>query len=111
LSSLCEIRTAALAAALLALAACGDGGGVIITPPDDDDDPPASDCTATTCGDVQIALTDADGDFLSYTVDVVSIRLEKANGDDVQALPTRQRVDFVELVDVAEFVTTSTIPN
>ena len=109
--NLCELRPGLVAAALLALAACGDGGGVIITPPDDDDDPPAGDCTATTCGDVQIALTDADGDFLSYTVDVVSIRLEKANGDDVQALPNRQRVDFVELVDVAEFVTTATIPN
>jgi len=105
------LRRLILAAALLALSACGDGGGVIITPPDDDDDPPASDCTATTCGEVRIALTDANGDFLSYAVDVVSIRLEKANGDTVETLPTRQRVDFADLVDVTEFVTAASIPN
>ncbi len=108
---LCELRAGLVAAALLALSACGDGGGAIITPPDDDDDPPASDCTATTCGEVRIALADADGDFLSYTVDVVSIRLEKANGDTVETLPTRQRVDFADLVDVTEFVTAASIPN
>ena len=58
-----------------------------------------------------IGLTDAEGDFLSYAVDVVSIKLEKANGDTVQALPTRQRVDFADLVNVTEFVTSATIPN
>ena len=64
--------------AFLALSACGEGGGALLTPPDDDDDdPPAADCTATTCGEVRIALTDANGDFLSYVVDVVSIRLER----------------------------------
>jgi hypothetical protein len=110
LAVLCEFRAAALAAALLALAACGDGGGAILTPPDDDDDPPVA-CTATTCGDVRIALTDADGDFLSYTVDVVSIRLEDADGDSFQALPTRQRVDFVPLRDVAEFAAVAEVPN
>jgi hypothetical protein len=111
LSFSCELRAGLAAATLLALAACGDGGGVILTPPDDDDDPPISDCTATTCGEVRIGLADADGDFLSYTVDVVSIRLEKANGDTVETLPTRLRVDFADLVDVTEFVTAATIPN
>ncbi len=109
-SFLCELRSGLIAAALLALSACGDGGGIIITPPDDDDPPPVT-CTATTCGEVRIGLSDADGDFLSYTVDVVSIRLEKANGDSVETLPTRQRVDFTDLVDVTEFVTAASIPN
>jgi len=109
--NLCELRPGLVVAALLALAACGDGGGAIITPPDDDDDPPTADCTATTCGEVRIGLADDDGDFLSYTVDVVSIRLEKANGDTVETLPVRQRVDFVDLVGVSEFVTAATIPN
>lgn len=109
-----ELRACLLApfaTALLALSACGDGGGVILTPGDDDDDPPAEDCTDTTCGEVRIALTDADGDFLSYTVDVVSIRLERSDGDDVQVLPSRQRVDFAALRDVAEFVVVEDIPN
>jgi hypothetical protein len=105
-------RIAPLAATLLALAACGDGGGAILTPPDDDDDPPAQECTDDTiCGEVRIALTDADGDFLSYTVDVVSIRLERANGDRVEALSDRQRVDFASLADVSELITATDIPN
>jgi hypothetical protein len=105
-------RIAPLAVSLLALASCGDGGGAILTPPDDDDDPPAQECTGgTPCGEVRIALTDADGDFLSYAVDVVSIRLERANGDDVQALSERQRVDFASLADVSELITATDIPN
>src|SRR5688572_32288758 len=99
-----------IATAFLALSACGEGGGAILTPPDDDDDPPTADCTETGCGEVRIALTDANGDFLSYTVDVVSIRLERSNGDTVQTLPNRQRVDFAELLDVSEFVTVTDIP-
>jgi hypothetical protein len=58
-----------------------------------------------------IGLTDADGDFLSYSVDVVSLSLRKADGTIVQALPTRQRVDFAGLVDLTELVTAATIPN
>ncbi len=58
-----------------------------------------------------IGLTDADGDFLNYTVDVVSLTLERSNGTIVETLPVRQRVDFAELVDVTELVTSATIPN
>jgi len=56
-------------------------------------------------------MTDADGDFLSYSVDVVSLSLTKADGTVVQTLPVRQRVDFAELVDLTELVTAATIPN
>ena len=98
--------------ASLGLSACGEGGGALLTPPDDDDDdPPTADCTATTCGEVRIALTDANGDFLSYVVDVVSIRLERSDGDEFQVLPDRQRVDFAELQDVSEFLSATDIPN
>ncbi|HWN07265.1 MAG TPA: DUF4382 domain-containing protein [Steroidobacteraceae bacterium] len=102
-----------LAAVLLTLSACGEGGGILLTPGDDDDDdpPPAADCTDTTCGEVRIALTDADGDFLSYVVDVVSIRLERDDGDTVEALPERHRVDFVDLLDLSELVAAMDIPN
>jgi hypothetical protein len=44
-------------------------------------------------------------------VDVVSLSLEKANGDTVETLPLRQRVDFAELVGLTELVTAATIPN
>ncbi len=110
-SRLSEVRAGLVAAALLAVAACGDGGVAILTPPDDDDDPPPTNCTATTCGEARIALSDGDGDFLQYTVDLVSIRLEDSDGDEGQVLRDRQRVDFAELADVSEFLSAVEIPN
>ncbi len=59
------------------MAACG-GGGSMSSPPAGVTQPPSSSCTD--CGTTFITLTDADGDFLSYTVDVVSLSLKKANG-------------------------------
>src|SRR5712671_5613533 len=62
-------------------------------------------------GVVGISLTDTAGDFLSYTVDVTSLTLTKADDTVVQALPQRARVDFARLVDLSEFVTAVTIPS
>jgi hypothetical protein len=62
-------------------------------------------------GVVGIGLTDAAGDFLSYTVDVTSLTLTKADGTVVQALPQRTRVDFARFVDLSEFATAVTIPS
>lgn len=61
-------------------------------------------------GTVSIGLTDAAGDFLTYTVDVTSLTLAKADGTVVQTLPQRTRIDFAQLVDLTEFVTSRTIP-
>ncbi|MEX0735145.1 MAG: hypothetical protein WD051_11020 [Steroidobacteraceae bacterium] len=114
LHTLCEtsawtrVRThliAPILIALLALAGCGGGGGGIPAPVLDES------CSATSCGTLIVGLTDADGDFLSYSVDVVSLTLEKANGSIVETLSVSQRVDFAELVDLTELVTAATIPN
>ena len=61
-------------------------------------------------GAVNIGMTDAPGDFLSYTVDVTSLTLAKADGTVVQTLPQRTRIDFAQVVDLTEFVTGATIP-
>jgi hypothetical protein len=66
---------------------------------------------ASGCGTAYIALTDADGDFLSYAVDVVSLTLKRANGTVVETLPNQTRVDFAQYVDLTEFITAATIPN
>ena len=62
---------AAVAAAAWVLAGCG-GGSTAATDP-----APTQDVDN---GLVYIGLTDAEGDFASYTVDVLSIALERANG-------------------------------
>ena len=91
----------------LALAACGGGGGG--SAPSASNGPPASGCTD--CGTTIIAITDADGDFLSYSVDVTSLKLRKANGTLVETLPAATRIDFAQLVDLTELFTAATIPN
>ena len=64
-----------------------------------------------TSGDVVIGLTDAPGDFVTYTVDVVSLTLTKQNGAVVNALPLETRVDFSQYTDMTEFLTAATVPS
>src|SRR5258707_7959612 len=45
-------------------------------------------------GVVGIGLTDAPGDFLSYTLDVTSLSLTKTHGTGVPTPPPRKRVGF-----------------
>ncbi|MEL7448049.1 MAG: hypothetical protein AAFN78_02510 [Pseudomonadota bacterium] len=99
----------------LGAAACGGGGGGTSTttaPPvadAPDPTPPVSDCGD--CGELILALTDADGDFLSYSVDVRAISLTRAGGAVVNVLPSSARVDFAEYTELAEFFTSATVPN
>ncbi len=58
-----------------------------------------------------ISLTDAEGDFLSYTVDVVSLKMLKSNGAEVETLPLTTRLDFARYVEVSEFLTAATVPS
>ena len=96
-----------LSGALLALglAACGSSSG-----PSGSTMGPQG-CTATTCGSALLTLTDANGDFTSYTVDVSSLQLTKADGAVVETLPVKTRIDFAQLVNVTEFLTAATVPN
>lgn len=74
--------------------------------------PTSQSCSSgSDCGSLYVGMTDADGDFLSYSVDVLSLTLRKANGAVVETLPVSTRVDFAQLVDLTEFVTAATIPN
>jgi hypothetical protein len=62
-------------------------------------------------GMVNVGLTDAAGDFLSYTVDVTSLSLTKDDGKVVETLPQRTRVDLARLTDLSEFVTAASVPS
>ena len=96
---------------LLVLTACGGGASTstdttVAVVECDPDDP----STADACGSVLVALTDADGDFLNYTVDVLSLTLETANGRVVETLPRKTRINFTDYVDLTELVTVASIP-
>jgi hypothetical protein len=102
-------RTAILSIALL-VAACGGGTGTSAT------DGPIASCdpgnpdTFDECGTVLVGFTDDDGDFLNYTVDVLSLKLETANGRIVETLPRETRINFSDYVDLTELVATAAIP-
>jgi hypothetical protein len=100
-----------LSVALL-FAACGGGSGtaeITGSNPTATCDPNDSG-TYAECGTVLVALTDADGDFVNYTVDVLSLELETANGRIVETLPRATRINFSDYVDLAELVAAAAIP-
>jgi uncharacterized protein DUF4382 len=92
-------------ALLLALAACGGGssmGGNSMVGPQG--------CSAPSCGTAMITLTDAPGDFTSYTVDITSLTLVKESGAVVETLPVTTHVDLTKLVNLSELLSASTVP-
>ena len=101
-----------LLAAALILTACGGGAGTTAVT----DPTPTAQCnpndpaTYSECGTVLVALTDADGDFLNYTVDVLSLELETANGRIVETLPRTTRINFTDYVELTELVTAAMVP-
>jgi hypothetical protein len=108
MNALLRARTALGACALLLLSLAGCGGSDSKT----DSAAAASNCADSSgCSTTYVALTDADGDFLSYTVDVVSLRLRRSNGTVVETLPSQTRVDFAQYVELTEFITAATVPN
>jgi hypothetical protein len=73
-----------------------------------------SSSTDDTTGDTQsrlyISLTDAEGDFTQYKVDVTELKLYRANGSIIETMPATTTLDFAQYVDVTEFLTTTTVP-
>ena len=96
----------ALAAAALALAGCGgsgNGGGTSAT------NPTFTPSACADCGTLMVGLTDADGDFVSYSVDVLSLTLQRANGAVVETLPQTTRVDFAQLTDLSDLLSVASL--
>ena len=103
----------ALAVFMLMLTACSGGSSTVSTdplPPVAGECIPSDPSTAAECGTLIVGLTDADGDFLSYTVDVTSLELERRDGAIINVLPNRTRIDFAQYVDLTEFVSVATVP-
>jgi hypothetical protein len=88
---------------------CGCGGGK----GSGGDNTSAASDNGSGNGELYITLTDNQGEFLNYTVDVLSIRLEKANGAVVETMPPGEntRVDFAQYTEMTEFLTACTVPS
>ncbi|HVJ30607.1 MAG TPA: hypothetical protein VNA66_09895, partial [Gammaproteobacteria bacterium] len=91
---------AALAA--VGLAGCGGSGG---------SDPLAANppAAAADAGTLLISLTDADGDFVGYSVDVLSVTLQRRGGGTVEALPAATRIDFAQLTELSDLLAVATL--
>jgi hypothetical protein len=95
-----------LAAAALALFGCGGSSdGTSAANPTRTASPSA----CADCGTLMIGLTDADGDFVSYSVDVLSIKLQRANGAQVETLPQTTRIDFAQLTDLSDLLSVASL--
>lgn len=104
---------ATLLMAALLLAGCGGGAGTneIVSQPDPTVScDPADEATHSECGTVFVGLTDADGDFVNYTVNVVQLTLQTANGRTVTTLPQATRINFTDYVDMTELLTAAIVP-
>jgi hypothetical protein len=104
-------RTTLLLTALI-LTACGGSSG---TSANNNPGPtaacdPNNPATFDECGTVLVGFTDADGDFLNYTVDVLSLTLETADGRTVEVMPNKTRTNFTDYVDLTELVSATNVP-
>jgi hypothetical protein len=82
---------------VLAFVSCSKGGG--------------GGTGGSDAGTVNVALADAPSDQLDrFAVDVKAIDLVREDGAVVHALPLTTRVDFADLLEVAELVNSATVP-
>jgi hypothetical protein len=81
------------------LSGCSGSGDSTATPA-----PPTPDT-----GTLLVSMTDADGDFVSYSVDVLSVTLERRGGGTVEVLPTTTRIDFAQLTDLSDLLAVATL--
>lgn len=94
----------------LVLVVMGCGGGADDETRGAGEFAPSSGSPSADRGEVVIALTDAEGDFLAYTVDVASLTLLRQDGIEVQAIPAVTRVDFAQYRKFTELVTALSVP-
>ncbi len=69
-----------------------------------------SSCGTSSCGGTMLTMTDAKGDFISYTVNLTSLQLQTAAGASVETMPAVTKVDFAKLVDLTEVISAGQIP-
>ncbi len=97
------IRSAWIVAiAAIGLAGCSGSGD---STPAASSPPPA----AVDSGTLLLSVTDADGDFLGYSVDVLSVTLQSSGGGTVEVLPSATRIDFAQLTELSDLLAVATL--
>jgi len=66
--------------------------------------------TTNDTGTLQIAITDAEEDFLTYRIDINSINLVREDGVEVSVLPATTDVDFVQYQELSELFASLAVP-
>ena len=92
------------------LTACGGGSSSM-----NGGNPGASASDAATASDnsmgtAMISLTDAAGEFTSYIVNVTSLQLTRADGTVIETVPVTTQVNFTQLVNLSEIISTAQVP-
>jgi hypothetical protein len=62
------------------------------------------------CGTTLVSVTDAPGDFVSYIVNITSLKLTRADGTLVETVPATTQVDLAQLVNLSEILSSSQLP-
>jgi len=65
---------------------------------------------STDNGTLQLAITDAAEDFLSYQIGLDSINLNRVDGTTVNILPLKSQIDFVQYQELSELFAVLTVP-
>ncbi len=103
--SACLLATGLISLTLL-LSACGGGSSSSANV--------ATNCASPTSGDQQgcaiLAMQDDTGDFITYTVNVDSLLLTKADGTTVEMVPNTTTVDFAQYSNLTEFLSGIAMP-
>ncbi len=81
----------------LMLSACGSGGG-------------ESQASASENGTLELAMTDAEEDFLTYRIKLNSVSLKRQDGAQVELMPLQTEVDFVQYQDLSELFAVLSVP-
>jgi len=103
-------RTLLLALTLLSsvfLTACGGGGGGSTG----SGASPVADDSGDESGQLELLVTDAEEDFITYQVSINGIELERRDGSTVEVIARPAEVDFVQYQELSELFAVSSIPS
>lgn len=70
----------------------------------------SSDNSAEDSGTLELAVTDAEEDFLSYQIELDAVTLNRRDGTKVDILPLSTEIDFVQYQELTELFSVMSVP-